>query len=211
MRRYSGVATKAQKLIDQAVAELEQTAYGYLELKLPASGHWATGLTLLAKARKSLDPPPKPPGPKINLGPVLKGGRSVLEQDLTHPTGGLEHYPAFDDGIGHPGLAVIAPEAMTVTKIGRFVRRDGNPDGKSVYGDGASKIEWVFGHLENVPAVGAKLRKGARVGTISPNHEAPHVHVGINTDKLLGHELAHHTNYTHGAATVGAQLKKAGF
>lgn len=147
--------------------------------------------------------------PKVPLlGPVVLNGKSVLLQDLTHPTDGVPHYPAFDDGFGHPGLTVIAPEDFEVTKIGRFVRRDGNPNGRSVYGKGVSGIDWVFGHVENPPAVGMKIKKGKKFAIISSNHEMPHLHCGVNVERILGQgkELAHHDNYTHGAPTVGAQL-----
>lgn len=198
--------TDAQRAatLARARAALQRTTQGYTQFKQTGKGDaWKAALKELDTLAADLAPPkPKLPA----LGPVVVGGRTVLEQDLTHATDGVPGYPAFDDGFNHPGLAVIAPETFKVTKIGRFVRRDGTPDGKSVYGTGASGIRWVFGHLENVPAVGATVKANAKFATISPNHEQPHVHVGVNAKALIGHELAHHTNYTHGAATVGQQL-----
>lgn len=141
------------------------------------------------------------------LGPVLKGGRSVLAHDLTHATGGLKFYPAFDDGFGFAGASVIAPEKLEVTQIGGTVRRDGKPDGKSVRATGVSGIKYWFGHLEGVPKVGDRLIKGQKIGRISSNHELPHVHVGLDARALIGHELVHKLNYSHGGPTVGLQLK----
>jgi hypothetical protein len=202
---------KAQTLIDQALAELKLTKYGWPKTNKP-TGHMENVVTLLGKARASLDPPPKPPKPKVDLGPVIKGGVPILQQDLTHETGGLTGFPAFDDGIGHPGMVVIAPETVTITGHGHAVRRDGTPNGLSLnLAVGASGIRYWIGHLENLAPIGAKVKKGGQLATISPNHEAPHVHVGIDAAGLIGHELLHHTDYTHGAPTVGAQLKAAGF
>ena len=141
------------------------------------------------------------------LGPVLRGGRCILDQDLTHPTSGLKGYPAFDDGFGRAGASVIAPEALEVTKIGSTVRRNGKTNGKSVHALGASGIKYWFGHLEQVPKAGDVLGKGAKIGVISPNHEVPHVHVGIDARALIGHELVHKLTYAHGAPSVGLQLK----
>jgi hypothetical protein len=153
---------------------------------------------------------------KVNLGPVIPGGQAMLLHDLTHITDGMDAggsvWPAFDDGIGHPGMAVLAPEALTITGHGHAKRRDGNPNGLSInIAVGASKIEYWIGHLENLAPIGAKIKKGGQIASISPNHEAPHVHFGINALPLIGHDLDHHTDYTHGAPTVGAQLKAAGF
>jgi hypothetical protein len=168
-------------------------------------------MALLAQARTSLDPPPTPKPPKVNLGPVINGGKTILDQDLTHRTDGVPGFAAFDDGIGHPGMAVIAPEALTITDHGSAVRRDGTPDGGSVYATGSSGIRYWIGHVENRAAIGMKIQKGATFCTISPNHEAPHVHWGLDASALIGHELIHHDDYTHGAPTVGEQLRKAGF
>jgi hypothetical protein len=36
----------------------------------------------------------------------------------------------------------------------------------------------------------------------------PHVHLAIDARPLLGHHLISHTDYTHGAPTIGAQLAR---
>lgn len=188
-------------MTDRKRAQLVKRARLLLQEDPPKIGRALDTLRLLLL---DLDPP-KPEGVP-NLGPVIAGGRSILREDLTHATDGVPGYTAFDTGIGRPGLAVIAPEQVTVTKIGQFVRRDGSPNGRSVYATGRSGLRYVFGHLENVPKVGAKIGKGGRVGTISPNHEAPHLHLGIDARPLIGRELDHHADYTHGGAPLGEQL-----
>jgi len=206
--------SRAQLLIARAEAELKQTRLGYKQLEGKPSGHWAQALKLLGQASAAAGPPPKPPAPKLNLGPIVKGGVSILLQDLTHVTDGMDAggsvWPALDDGVGHPGLAVLAPEALTITGHGHAKRRDGKPDGLSInIAVGASKLEYWIGHLADLLPVGTKVRKGQQLATISSNHEAPHVHLGINAIPLLGHDLAHHDNYTHGAPKIGAQLLQA--
>jgi hypothetical protein len=140
-----------------------------------------------------------------DLGPVVQGGKSVLAHDLTHATGGLDGYPAFDDGY-KAGLAVVAPEEVTITKQSSARRRDGSPNGKAFYCTGRSKLKYWFGHVDVAPAVALTFAKGAVICKISSNHEEPHLHVGIDAKDLIGKELEHHINYTHGAPTVGEQL-----
>lgn len=141
-----------------------------------------------------------------SLGPVVFGGQSVLDHDLTHATGGLDGFPAFDDGF-QAGASVLAPEPLKVTGIGSARRRDGNPNGKSVHATGVSGIRYWFGHVENPRVTGSAIPKGERFAIVSGNHEMPHLHVGIDASALIGHELEHHTDYTHGGRTVGEQLR----
>jgi hypothetical protein len=167
-------------------------------------------LNLIRQAAK--EGPPKPPDPpepnaKIpDLGPVCAGGKSVLAQDLTHATSGISLYPAFDDGFAQ-GVTVIAPEPLTVTRSS-----SSNP-GEAFYADGASGLRYWFGHLTATQSAGVKFAKGAKVGVTCHNDVGggPHVHVGINVERLwgAGKQFEHHTNYTHGAPTVGEQLAKA--
>lgn len=167
----------------------------------------------LIKQAAEVGPPPTPNTKIPDLGPVVPNGRSVLVQDLTHMTGGLEpDYPAFDDGWA-AGVKVIAPEPLTVTRQSSAVRRDGNPNGKAFYATGASGILYWFGHTDVAPAVGAKFAKGATMCTISPNHEQPHLHVGIDA-KPIGVALkwgrdGNGPDYTHCPVTVGEQLAQA--
>jgi len=138
------------------------------------------------------------------LGPVCLGGRSVLEQDLTHATGGIPLYPAFDDAFAE-GVSIIAPEELVVTR-----QSSANP-GDAFYADGESGLRYWFGHLDRAPSNGARIAKGEVVACTCHNEigGGPHVHVGLNVELLwgAGQEMTHRTNYTHGAPLVGAQLE----
>lgn len=200
----------ARAHIRKAREELKLTRYGWPKSGKP-TGHMRNVDAELAAALRELEPAK----PKLDLGPILAGGVPLLAFDLTHVTDGMDEHgsvwPALDTGIGHPGIAVIAPELVEVTGHGSAKRRDGTPNGRSInIAVGASGLEYWIGHVEQLAAVGAKVKRGGRLGVISANHEAPHVHVGINGRKLLGHDFAHHTNYSHGAPTIGAQLRNAG-
>jgi hypothetical protein len=152
-------------------------------------------------------PEAEPKSKLPELGPVVEGGKSVLEHDLTHATGGLDGYPAFDDGF-RSGAVVVAPETLTITGIGSARRRDGNPNGLSIHATGESGIRYWFGHVEQPPTHGTRVGKGRRLAVVSGNHEAPHLHVGLDVSRLTGRELEHHTDYTHGGRTVGEQLAR---
>lgn len=139
-----------------------------------------------------------------DLGPIYRGGRSLLLQDLTHETDGVPGYPAFDDG-WKAGRAVIAPERLTVTQ------QSGSQGGDAFYAQGDSSIEYWIGHVVRAPATGTRFRKGTTLSTIASipySDGGPHVHTGINARPLIGHELLHHTDYSHGAPTVGEQLRR---
>jgi hypothetical protein len=202
--------TDASILIDRALAELKLTRYGWPKNGKP-TGHMKNVVDLLEQAKGDIAPKPN----HLILGPVIPGGLPILEQDLTHITDGMTEggsvWPAFDDGVGHPGMAVLAPEMLTITGHGHAKRRDGSPNGLSInVAVGASKIRYWIGHVEMPAAVGTVVKAGGKIAVISANHEAPHVHFGIDAIPLIGHDFAHHTNYTHGAPTVGAQLRAAG-
>lgn len=175
---------------------------------IPASGvigqaTWKALMPHLSAAAKALLPqqPVKPTIP--NLGPIVKGGKSVLDHDLTHATDSIPLFPAFDDAFGQ-GVTVIAPEALTVT------RRSSSRPGEAFYADGASGLKYWLGHLTASPAVGTKFRKGQSVGKTCANHVGggPHCHVGVNVEKLwgAGKQFSHHVDYTHGGPTIRQQL-----
>jgi Putative peptidoglycan binding domain len=153
----------------------------------------------LMKGAAAPDAPPRPIIPP--LGPLSKGGRSVLDQDCTHATSGIPLYPAFDEVWGE-NKTVIAPEPLVVTRVG------GSRPGKAFYADGVSGIRWWFGHLQASPAVGTKFAKGQKIGVTFHPYDVAHVHCGVNVERLWGKgkQLAHHTNYTHGAPRIGTQL-----
>jgi hypothetical protein len=152
---------------------------------------------LLKEERNQQQPDTKVP----KLGPMWNGGLSVLDHDCTHSTSGIDGYPAFDDCF-QAGKTIVAPEDLEITRAS-----SSNP-GDACYACGASRIEYWFGHLVSAPAVGKTFKKGAQIGTVL-DHDVgggPHVHVGIDTRPLTGKTLEHHTNYTHGAPTIGEQL-----
>lgn len=175
------------------------------EHRIPQTGvvgvnTWKALAPFLTPAAKKLLPQ-KPDVP--NLGPVFKGGKSVLDHDLTHATDGIPLYPAFDDAFSR-GLTIIAPEPLIVT------RASSSRPGCAFYCQGQSGIRYWFGHLAADQPVGKEFAKGAAIGRVGANNigGGPHVHVGVNVEVLWGkgRELVYHTNYTHGAPTIGAQL-----
>jgi hypothetical protein len=148
----------------------------------------------------------RPPSPLPKLGPVWRGGKSVLDHDLTHATSGIPLYPAFDDAF-RAGTEIIAPEAIVVT------RRSSSRPGAAFYAIGDSGIRYWLGHLVEAPAEGRRFKRGEVLGVVLEHviGGGPHVHVGINVEHLLGDgvELVHRTDYRHGAPTVGEQLWRA--
>jgi hypothetical protein len=182
-------------LLDSAIRELKETTKGYSA----AGPHWKEAMERLERLRRDLSPLP-------DLGPVWAGGKSVLEHDLTHKTSGINLYPAFDDAFNQ-GRVVIAPEPLVVV-----LPATGSVPGKAFYARGRSRLHYWFGHLDRSHPPGTSFAKGAAVGRVAANSigGGPHVHVGINIEELAGdgRQLLHHSDYTHGAPTVGAQLKK---
>ena len=153
-----------------------------------------------------------PPDSVPDLGPLMKGGKSVLKQDLTHATSGLPTtssgkslWPAYDDCFDE-GITILAPEDIEVTKAS-----SSNP-GDACYAKSTtgSKLQYWFGHLKSAPAVGTKIKKGAKVGVTCENHQGggPHVHAAVNVEKLwgTGKMMTHKTSYSHGAPLIGDQL-----
>jgi hypothetical protein len=187
-------------LVREAEKHLKLTRKGWLEEPVGAGSEWKAAM----KALNALEADLAVVVPV--LGPVWLGGQSVLTHDLTHATSGIPLYPAFDDAF-QQGRVIIAPEPLTVTR-----QSSANP-GEAFYAQGNSKLRYWFGHLDRAQPTGAKFKKGDALGKVGANTigGGPHVHVGINVELLLGvgKQLLHHTNYTHGAPTVGAQLRKA--
>jgi hypothetical protein len=183
------------------------------ELGLPASGLYGPKLHKLLVEEPAFDAKATalvnsyvPPRPVPDLGPVWKGGKSVLDHDLTHATGGIKYFPAFDDAFVQ-GREIVAPEDIEV------YQESSSRPGLAFYAKGKSRIRYWFGHLDRTHKAGTRFEKGETVGRVAANSigGGPHVHVGVNVELLFGpgKQLAHHTNYTHGAPTVGAQLEKA--
>ena len=85
----------------------------------------------------------------------------------------------------------------------------GAQGGNAFYITGASGIRYWVGHITSVPALNKRFAKGAKMTAISADHPVPHVHLGVDARKLLGHHLISATNYTHSAPAIGIQLAKA--
>lgn len=196
------------ELLEFALEELRKTREGF-DAAGQTGGHWRRAMQRLEELQEDLEPKAAPaPGPATGvprLGPVWRGGKSILDHDLTHATGGLPLYPAFDDAFV-AGREIIAPEAVTVT------RDSSARPGDAFYATGRSGIRYWFGHLVKAPAVGTKFRKGQTMGIVL-DHDVgggPHVHVGINIEDVVaaGRELKHNTGYTHGAPLIGKQLSE---
>lgn len=190
------------ELLKEAIAELKLTKEGYPK-KLVAATHWGKAMPKLNKLAADLKPDPIVVPP---LGAVWSGGKSVLFQDLTHRTSGIPLYPAFDDG-WVAGRVVVAPEDLEV-----IAPKTSASPGEAIYCRGKSKLRYWFGHLDRSHGIGVHFDKGDALGKIAYTTVGggPHVHVGINIELLpgcSGKQLAHHTDYTHGAPPVGVQLR----
>jgi hypothetical protein len=196
------------ELLEFALKELRKTKEGF-NTAGQTGGHWRGAMQRLDELQEDLKPKAEqataPATGVPKLGPVWRGGKSILVQDLTHATGGLPLYPAFDDAFV-AGKEVIAPEGLVVA------RDSSSHPGDAFHATGRSGVRYWFGHLVNAPAVGTKFRKGETMGTVLDHNVGggPHVHVGINIEDVVaaGRELKHHTNYTHGAPLIGKQLKQ---
>jgi hypothetical protein len=192
----------------QPLVKSFQTAHGISATGTIGPATWKALLPHLSLPAQ-LMLPQKPTIP--NLGPITAGGQTLLDHDCTHATDGIPLYPAFDDAFTQ-GREIIAPEALTVTVNPRTGASfsSSNP-GEAFYAIGASRICYWFGHLDRNHPPGTKFAKGAVVGKVAPNTigGGPHCHLGVNVENLWGSgkELVHHTNYTHGAPTIGAQLE----
>ena len=189
------------RILREAIASLEKTQQGHVQWVAAGKPktYWQSAMTRLGKLEADLEPPKVPA-----LGPIWKGGKSILLHDLTHLTAGIPLYPAFDDAYVQ-GREITAPEALTIIAPYTSAR-----PGMAFYAKGKSLLRYWFGHLDRNHPLGKQFVKGQLIGRVAPNSigGGPHAHCGINVELLLGSgkQLAHHTDYTHGAPTVGAQL-----
>jgi hypothetical protein len=195
------------ELLRAAKKELKLTTQGYVQWVADGKqgGHWAKAMLALNKLEDDFKPDPVP-----LLGPVKRGGKSILDYQLTHNTDGIPLYPAFDDNWGSGAIA-IAPEAMTV--ITPYT--SANP-GAAFYARGESKLKYWIGHLTRSPSIGTKFVKGQEVGRSVAQSGAEHTHWGINAEALLGEGKqlkygrdGNGPDYTYGSPTIGGQLRAA--
>jgi len=190
-------------LLRDAEAVLKKTTKGYVQAGTTGV-NWKDAMAKLSRLENELLW-----SVLLNImGPVFKGGKSLLLQDLTHPTSGIPLYPAFDDAF-EVGTPIIAPEPLVVVEP-----LTSSSPGKAFYADGkVSGMGYWFGHLDRSPKIGTNFKLGAFMAKVAPNSigGGPHVHVGINVENILGSgkQFEHHTNYTHGAPLILTQIKKA--
>lgn len=193
--------TDKQRLntLRRALKHLQRTDQGYISYEESGFGsEWRSAMKYLSALEDDLQPYTRVPA----LGPIVRGGKSVLDHDLTHATSGLPGYAAFDDG-WTAGKDVLAPEDLVVTK------GSSAQGGDAFYATGVSRLKYWVGHVAKAPAVGKHFRKGDVMAVISADHPRPHVHLGIDARPLIGKVLEHKTNYTHGSPTVMEQLSRA--
>jgi hypothetical protein len=197
-------------LLRSAVDNLERTEIGFVEYDETGRGsEWRLAMRKLSRLEHDLAPDPVP-----NLGPLVRGGRSLLNVSLTHATEGIAKYPAFDEG-WRLGLACIAPEPLVV-----IAPYTSSSPGAAFYARGESKLRYWFGHLTASPRIGRRFAKGEVIGKICPQYRPDgsanhHLHAGVNVELLLGagRTLLYGRDgdgpdYTTGAPTIGAQLRR---
>jgi hypothetical protein len=153
---------------------------------------------------------PKPPPKLPDLGPVTKGGKSILDFDFTHMTSGLG-WPAFDTAFtGDPGpsLPVYAPEDMKVD-----TKDSSSSPGEAFYATGKSGLRYWFAHLKDDHPLGKRFKKGQKVGDTVPTSVGggTHLHLAINLIPVTGRHArwgatGHGPNYTHGPYTLRREL-----
>lgn len=196
---------KRLELLLAAKRELVATKQGFVQWDENHSGtHWPRAMAALAKLEADLRPDPVP-----QLGPIRRGGKSLLAYQLTHNTDGIPLYPAFDDNWG-AGSISIAPEPLVVVSP----YTSSNP-GAAFYARGASGIDYWIGHLTSSPRIGRRFARGEEIGRSVAQTGAEHTHWGINVERLLGKgkQLKYGRNgngpdYTYGAPAIGVQLRQ---
>lgn len=146
-----------------------------------------------------------------NLGPVVSGGQSLLDQSLTHKTDDIALFPAVDLAWG-AGVSMIAPEDCIVdTKD-----TSANP-GEALYLTGDSGMRYWFAHIDRDYSLGRRFKKGEFLAKTVDTSQGggPHGHVGVNGEAFLGigKQFLYGSNgngpdYTRGAPTIREQLRK---
>lgn len=144
-----------------------------------------------------------------DIGPVTKGGASLLDMSLTHDTSGIALFPAVDLAWG-AGVPMYAPEPVTVD-----TRDTSSNPGEALYLTGRSGMRYWFAHIDRDYPLGTKFAKGAFLGKTVDTSKGggPHGHVGVNGEAFLGKGKQFKygrdgdgPDYTLGAPTVRNQL-----
>lgn len=189
--------------VDQRVGDLGTTA---------AIGPktWAALLKYIPLEGQKLLPQLTPWVPTLlKVGPVMAGGKSLLDHQLTHATSGIPLFPAFDTAF-YPNRLILAPEDLIVD-----TRLTSSMPGSAIYTTGKSGLRYWFGHLDRSHPLGTKFLKGQPLGKtiITEVGGGPHVHVGVNCEKLMGtsRQFLYGKNgdgppYTYGAPSIRTQL-----
>lgn len=147
---------------------------------------------------------------RSKLGPVVKGGASLLDHSLTHKTSSLPLFPAVDLAWG-AGVSLYAPEDMVVDTKDTSAR-----PGEALYATGKSKLRHWIAHIDRDYPLGTRFRKGQFIGKTVDTKlgGGPHGHWAVNAEALLGKgkQLLYGRDgtgpdYTLGAPTIREQLK----
>lgn len=196
------------EILRSAKRDLTATKQGFVQWDENRIGtHWRDAMRKIERLEGDLLPDPLPP-----LGPIRRGGKSLLAYQLTHNTDGVPKFPALDENWG-AGAVAIAPEPLTV--IAPYT--SANP-GAAFYALGASEIEYWIGHVHRSHRIGTKFAKGQEIGrsVAIVGDDDEHVHWGINVERLLGDGFqlkygrdGNGPDYTFGSPSIGEQLRKA--
>ncbi len=183
----------------------------------PEGGHYRAVLRALDALEKEVLEDAKPGRPWADIGPVTKGGESLLDMSLTHASHGLPKnaagttlWPAVDLAWG-AGTSVYAPEDVVVD-----TKDSSASPGEALYLTGESGARHWVAHLDRDYPLGKRFKKGALIGKTIPTNigGGPHAHWGFNVEAFLGkgRALKYGRNgdgpdYTLGAPTIREQLR----
>lgn len=196
----------------RAITHLKNTRQGYdaFERSGGLGSEWNLAMDDLKALERDLVKSLVVPKPRwADIGPVTKGGASLLDMSLTHDTSGIALFPAVDLAWG-AGVSMYAPEPVTVdTKD-----TSANP-GEALYLTGRSGMRYWFAHIDRDYKLGTKFAAGAFLGKTVDTSKGggPHGHVGVNGEAFLGKGKQFKygrdgdgPDYTLGAPTIRNQL-----
>jgi hypothetical protein len=142
-----------------------------------------------SKAAKGL-PTMQDGGGPVGMGGPFGGKRSIWVDPFkfksTHPTSGLEGYPAYDY-MAPPGTVVRIKEPVRINRHSGKSPKLGGPAGGamgySLYAVGLKTgKKYYITHLAKVAKLG-RYKAGAGIGVVAygpPSWSSPHAHVGIS-------------------------------
>lgn len=167
--------------VNPMVMNLLQTSNELAQGRMPDSSRLLEALVASRQMAEQPSEPAQSVAASVNYGAPRGGGITYSGQKLTHDTDGLAGYPAIDL-FAKPGTSFDAPEDGQIVRHSGRGGTSGNVFGYSVYFKGNSGKEYFITHLgPNRAPVGARLRKGQRIGRVSKwAGGSPHAHVGIH-------------------------------